>query len=44
MNPFEAYLSQHNKSILPFLQSCLQEDIGEGDHTSLACVPGENQK
>ena len=44
MNPFEAYLNQHNKSILPFLQSCLQEDIGEGDHTSLACVPGENQK
>lgn len=26
-----------------FIQQCLQEDIGNGDHSSLACVPGDEQ-
>jgi nicotinate-nucleotide pyrophosphorylase (carboxylating) len=39
MNSFEEYLKKHNKDISNFLQNCLSEDVGESDHTSLACVP-----
>ena len=33
-----------NRSILlPFIQSALKEDIGDGDHTSLATIPANKQ-
>ncbi len=33
-----------NRSILlPFIQSALREDIGEGDHTSLSTIPANKQ-
>ena len=26
-----------------FVEQSLQEDVGEGDHTSLACIPEDSQ-
>ncbi len=31
----------HNKILRDFILECLQEDIGDGDHSSLACIPDE---
>jgi nicotinate-nucleotide pyrophosphorylase (carboxylating) len=31
----------HNKILKDFILKCLQEDIGDGDHSSLACIPDE---
>ncbi len=31
----------HNKVLRDFISGCLTEDIGDGDHSSLACVPDE---
>lgn len=29
----------HNKILRDFISGCLTEDIGDGDHSSLACIP-----
>jgi nicotinate-nucleotide pyrophosphorylase (carboxylating) len=29
----------HNKILRDFIKGCLVEDIGDGDHSSLACIP-----
>jgi len=29
----------HNKILRDFISGCLREDIGDGDHSSLACIP-----
>jgi nicotinate-nucleotide pyrophosphorylase (carboxylating) len=29
----------HNKILQDFISECLREDIGDGDHSSLACIP-----
>ena len=31
----------HNKILRDFISRCLTEDIGDGDHSSLACIPYE---
>ncbi|HBC79578.1 MAG TPA: carboxylating nicotinate-nucleotide diphosphorylase [Bacteroidales bacterium] len=36
MNP-----TKHNKTLRNFISGCLKEDIGDGDHSSLASVPPE---
>ena len=36
-----AYLTEEN--ILQFIRTALQEDIGEGDHSSMAAIPAEAQ-
>jgi nicotinate-nucleotide pyrophosphorylase (carboxylating) len=28
-----------NRILREFILNCLEEDIGEGDHSSLACIP-----
>ena len=30
-----------NRVLSDFISRCLKEDIGDGDHSSLACIPGE---
>ena len=31
-----------NKDLFdPFLETTLKEDLGDGDHSSLACIPAE---
>jgi nicotinate-nucleotide pyrophosphorylase (carboxylating) len=30
-----------NKSLISFIDNALREDIGDGDHTSMACIPKE---
>jgi nicotinate-nucleotide pyrophosphorylase (carboxylating) len=30
-----------NRVLRDFISRCLKEDIGDGDHSSLACIPGE---
>lgn len=34
MTDFDAYL-------VDFIERCLREDVGDGDHTSLACIPAD---
>ena len=34
----------HNPGIIPLVDAAITEDIGEGDHTSLACIPDNVQK
>jgi nicotinate-nucleotide pyrophosphorylase (carboxylating) len=31
----------HNRILRDFISGCLREDIGDGDHSSLACIPDE---
>jgi nicotinate-nucleotide pyrophosphorylase (carboxylating) len=31
----------HNKILRDFISGCLKEDIGDGDHSSLGCIPDE---
>ncbi len=31
----------HNKILRDFISGCLREDIGDGDHSSLACIPDD---
>ena len=31
----------HNKILRDFISGCLSEDIGDGDHSSLACIPDD---
>jgi nicotinate-nucleotide pyrophosphorylase (carboxylating) len=31
----------HNKILRDFISGCLTEDIGDGDHSSLACIPDD---
>jgi nicotinate-nucleotide pyrophosphorylase (carboxylating) len=33
----------HNKSVQEFIHAALLEDVGEGDHTSLACINSEQE-
>jgi nicotinate-nucleotide pyrophosphorylase (carboxylating) len=30
-----------NKDLIPFLQRAFSEDIGDGDHTTLSCIPAD---
>lgn len=34
-------LTTHNKVLRDFILRCLREDLGDGDHSSLACIPDE---
>jgi nicotinate-nucleotide pyrophosphorylase (carboxylating) len=34
-------MTEWNKNIDDFIDFCLAEDVGDGDHTSLACIPHE---
>ena len=31
----------HNKTLEDFISGCLLEDIGDGDHSTLACIPAD---
>jgi len=33
----------HSEEVLRFITLALQEDVGDGDHTSLACIPAGNR-
>ena len=35
------YILQHKKhfNLKSFVQNCLQEDVGDGDHSALATIP-----
>lgn len=39
------YIKQHSKhfNFKKFVQSCIQEDVGDGDHTSLSTIPAAHK-
>lgn len=37
----QKYFIDMNKDLIPFLQRAFTEDIGDGDHTTLSCIPAD---
>jgi len=43
MSDWNALFEAHNQELRGFIENFLQEDIGDGDHTTLACVAPNSQ-